>query len=338
MTNGIPASGAKIRAAVLHGAGYGGGVLVKILSRHPAVSLDVVTSRSFAGKPVWTAHPALRGASELAFADDDQLPLDRLDVLFVAAEHGQSARTVAEVLDRGYQGAVIDLSADFRFRDPEIYPRMFGFEHPRPELLAEFTYGLTEARAPYAEGTRFIANPGCFATAIELALLPLARRDSPFRASITALTGASGSGARPKDTTHFPTREGNVRAYKVFTHQHEPEMRAVLGEHVELSFVPVSGPWTHGIWGTAHVTGIESGDVRAAYETFYRDSPLVRLWDGLPELRFSVGSPFCDLGVVEVDGQVVIGFALDNLWKGAASQAIQNMNLLFALDETTGLV
>jgi N-acetyl-gamma-glutamyl-phosphate reductase len=209
-------------------------------------------------------------------------------------------------------------------------------------LLDAFVYGLPEVHAPYPAGTRWVANPGCFATGITLALWPPARHLSPLRASVTALTGASGSGTKAKATTHFPTRDGNVRAYKILAHQHLPEIRQTLGAHAEVAFVPVSGPWTHGIWGTAHVTlpaGVGEADVAAWFEAAYGEAACVRCWPGaLPELRYAAGTPFCDVGWVVQGDHLVVGFALDNLLKGAASQAVQNLNLLLGWPETAGLI
>lgn len=330
------------RIAILHGAGYTGGELIRLASAHAGYELVAVTSRSFVGQRVSAAHPLLKGVVDLQFIDRGRIDYSEIDGVFVAAEHGQGAAAVLSMLRNDYQGAIVDLSADFRFADPGVYPRWFGFEHPAPALLENFVYGLTEVAAPYPEGVLMVANPGCFATAIALALWPLSRVGWPISASVTALTGASGSGVRPKETTHFPTREGNVRAYKVFCHQHQPEIEAILGPGVSLDFVPVSGPWTRGIWGTAHVSLPEPADpasLEMAFEGAYGSCPFVRLWpDDLPELRYSVGTPFFDVGW-KVDGRrAVIGFALDNLLKGAASQAVQNMNLLLGLPETAGLL
>ena len=329
------------RIAVLHGAGYAGGELIRLLLAHPHVTLETVTSRAFAGQPVWKAHPHLRGQTELTFADEDA-DLAGVDAVFIAAEHGKGAQAALQLLNGGFTGRIVDLSADFRFKDPAVYDEWFGFTHPAPGLLAEYVYGLPEVNAPYAPGTRFVANPGCFATGIALALYPLARHVDALHAAVTALTGASGSGARPKETTHYPTREGNVRAYKVFAHQHLPEVLAVLGPGADIAFTPVSGPWTRGIWGTAHVTlpeGTDADEVAGWYEAAYADAPFVRLWGpGLPELRYAVGTPFCDLGWVVQGRRLVVGFAIDNLLKGAASQAVHNMNLVLGLPETAGLL
>ncbi len=330
------------QVAIMHGAGYTGGELIRLLTDHPDVQIAGVTSRAYAGKPVWAAHPFMRGVTTLSFQSPDDADVMDADVVLVAAEHGQGARAVVELLDAGYEGYIIDLSADFRFKDASVYPELFGFQHPAPHLLQNFVYGLPEVTGAYPANTRFVANPGCFATAVTLGLWPLVRRLDFVDVRVTALTGASGSGARPKPTTHFPTREGNVRAYKVFAHQHQPEIEQTLGTNVDLSFVPVSGPWTRGIWGTAQVMldrEQETARVGDWFKSAYRGQPLVRLWpDELPELRYSVNTPFCDLGWV-VDGRrLVVGFAIDNLLKGAASQAVQNLNLLLGLPDTRGLL
>ena len=332
----------KKKVALLHGAGYAGGELIRLLANHPYLTLQVVTSRTFAGQPVWAAHPALRGQVDLVFEEVLDGSLASLDAVFVAAEHGQGVRAVRALLAQGFEGAVVDLSADFRFKDPALYESWFGFTHPDPALLDRFIYGLPEVFAPYPPQSRYLANPGCFATGLTLALYPPARHLPTGHASVTALTGASGSGTRPSSTTHFPTRDGNVRAYKVLAHQHLPEVRQTLGPTLEVTFVPASGPWVRGIWGTAMVVlpeGVSAETVGNWYAEAYATSPAVRLWPGrLPELRYAVGTPFCDLGWIVEGRQLVVGFALDNLLKGAASQAVQNLNLLLALPEMAGLL
>lgn len=324
--------------ALLHGAGYAGGEIIRLLAGHPLVHLAAVTSRTFAGQPVWKPHPHLRGQTDLVFSET--IDPATTDAVLIAAEHGQAARAVLDLLDAGYEGVIVDLSADFRFDDARLYPKWFKFDHPAPELLDQFVYGLPEVNAPYA--TRYIANPGCFASGLSLSLWPLAQNLDALHATVTALTGASGSGTRAKATTHFPTRDGNVRAYKVLAHQHLPEVEAVLGPHAQVAFVPVSGPWTRGIWGTAQVTlpeGIDRDTVARWYEAAYADAACVRLWpDELPELLPVVNTPYCDLGWMLHGRQLVVGFALDNLLKGAASQAIQNLNLVLGLPETAGLI
>ena len=332
----------KQRLALLHGAGYAGGELIRLLLSHPHADLVAVTSRSFAGKPVWEAHPPLRGQTDLAFIAPDELDPEMVDGLFIAAEHGRGVAVVQGLLEVGYDGAIVDLSADFRFTNPDFYETWFDFTHPAPALLDAFVYGLREVQAPYPDGTRYVANPGCFATGVSLALWPLARHLTPLQVSVTALTGASGSGTRAKATTHFPTREGNVRAYKILQHQHLPEIQQVLGSQADVAFIPVSGPWTRGIWGTAQVRidqEIGEDTVTDWFGRAYQDAPFVRLWPGdLPELRYAVRTPFCDVGWVVRGRHLVVGFALDNLLKGAASQATQNMNLLLGWREAAGLL
>ncbi|MFQ5570540.1 MAG: N-acetyl-gamma-glutamyl-phosphate reductase [Rhodothermales bacterium] len=329
------------RVAVLHGAGYTGRELIRLLMAHPTVALSAVTSRTFAEQPVWHAHPSLCAQTDLVFSTPADFDTTHFDAVFIAAEHGRSVQVVLSLREQGFEGIIVDLSADFRFTDPSLYETWFGCAHPAPDLLDAFAYGLPEVYAPY-DGTRWIANPGCFATGISLALWPLARHLPSLRASVTALTGASGSGTHPQSTTHFPARDGNVRAYKIMAHQHGPEIQHVLGDDAEVTFVPVSGPWTRGIWGSIHLTlpkGIGGDDIAAWFEEAYRHAACVRHRPGLlPELRFAVGTPFCDVGWVIRQDHLVVGFALDNLLKGAASQAVQNLNVLLGLPETTGLL
>ncbi|MEP0545662.1 MAG: N-acetyl-gamma-glutamyl-phosphate reductase [Rhodothermales bacterium] len=331
-----------LRVAVLHGAGYVGAELIRLLLAHPHADISAVTSRTFAGQPVAAAHPALRGVTDLAFVAPDAHSADDFDAAFVCAEHGQGAAAVSALRDAGFDGLIVDLSADHRLKDAALYPRWYGLDHPAPKRLAEAVYGLAEIHADAIAEARLVANPGCFATGLTLALCPLARHLDPLDAHVTALTGASGSGGRPSATTHFPSRDGNVRAYKVLAHQHLAEVQQLLGPSATVRFVPASGPWTRGIWGTAHVElpyGVTADDVAAWFADAYGAKPFVRLSPGvLPELLPVVGSPFCDLGWVVQDEHLVVGFALDNLLKGAASQAVQNLNLALGLPETAGLL
>lgn len=328
--------------ALLHGAGYVGGEIIRLLIDHPDLAIRQVTSRTFAGEPIWKAHPSLRGRTDVVFTDPAELVLEDIDAVLVAAEHGKGAEAVLEITSGGFAGPVVDLSADFRFEDASVYETWFGVVHPAPELVGSYVYGLPEVYAPYPDGTRYVANPGCFATGLALSLWPVSRHLDTFHASVTALTGASGSGVSPTATTHFPTRDGNVRAYKILKHQHLPEVEQVLGDGADVAFVPASGPWTRGIWGTAQIhlpEGTTGDEVTHWFESAYAEKPFVRLWSGtLPELRYAVNTPFCDIGWMVSGRSLVIGFAEDNLLKGAASQAIQNLNLLLNLPETAGLL
>ena len=330
----------EIRVALLHGAGYTGRELIRALLQHPRAALRSVTSRTFAGQPLYAAHPELRGMITQRFSDPTSFVPEDLDAVFVAAEHGQGAHAVSRLLEQHFAGIIIDLSADFRLKSPRSYARWYGREHPAPALLSRFTYGLTEVAAPY--DTQWIANPGCFATGIGLALHTLDGILSEYHAMVTALTGASGSGVRPKAATHFPARDGNLRAYKVLAHQHLPEVTQLLSNGARVSFVPVSGPWTRGIWASIFIKTrqkVSADDLTAAYTERFGDEPLIRLYPGaLPELKPCVGTPFCDIGWTVNGSDIVVGFALDNLLKGAATQAIQNLNAVFGLPHATGLL
>jgi N-acetyl-gamma-glutamyl-phosphate reductase len=315
--------------------------LIRILAGHPRATLTAVTSRTFAGQPLAEAHASLRGQVEHSFVAPADVDLDVLDAILVAGEHGQSMHLIPELLEAGFEGPIVDLSADFRFRDAAVYPEWFEVEHPAPELLDSATYGLPEWSDGPPSG-QITANPGCYATGITLALAPLAAQETPFSAHVTALTGASGSGAKPSSATHFPTRDGNVRPYKVLAHQHGPEILQTVGSHVDLNFVPASGPWTRGIWGTAQVnwpSAFSADAVDGWFNDAYADAPFVRYSpDDLPSLQPTVGTPFCDVGWQRQGDTLVVGFALDNLLKGAASQAVQNLNRALELPEASGLL
>jgi len=324
------------KAAILHAAGYVGRSLLEAILDHPQLDLVQATSRSFAGQPVGHAHPTLAGKSDLTLVAELDLSTQP-DMVFVAAGHGQGAAAVSALRDAGFEGLVVDMSADFRLPDPATYLARYGAEHPRPDLLARAWYGMPELTGPPPSGVDLIANPGCFATALSLALNPLSGLVDGTVA-VTAVTGASGSGAQAKATTHFPNRDGNMRAYKVFSHQHEAEIERMAPD-VPFSFVPVSGPWTAGIWATLQFQATDPTAVAAAFTARYGDAPLVRLWpDQVPELRWSVGSAFTDIGWSVSGSNVVVGVAIDNLRKGAATQAIQNANLAFGWPETLGLI
>ncbi|MCY4158321.1 MAG: N-acetyl-gamma-glutamyl-phosphate reductase [Bacteroidetes bacterium] len=327
-----------IQTAVLHGSGYVGRELIRLLLQHPKASLNSVTSRTYSNSPLYVAHPSLRDQQNIQFTSVTEFEFSGIDVIFVAAEHGKGAASVRTLIENGYPGCIIDMSSDFRFTDVSQFESLFKVDHPAPELITEFSYGQPELFAPYS--TRYIANPGCFATGMLLAVWPLHLNCDKANLSITALTGASGSGIRPKQTTHFPERDGNIRAYKVLEHQHLQEIIQFINPGLSIAMVPVSGPWTRGIWGTVQLnTPAEQSEIARWFENVYSHHSLVRLWpDTLPELQYSVGSPYCDLGWVVQGNHLVIGFAIDNMLRGAASQAIQNMNLLMNLPVETGLV
>ena len=317
---------------ILGASGYGGGELLRWLATHPAVQSLRGTARTHAGKPFHAQHPNLRGLVEGTFeAAPDWVALAQSEtpVLFSALPHGELAKQWPE-LEAAWKAhglserlTIIDLSADFRL-DPA------------------WTYGLVDWKPERLRGAQRIANPGCFATALQLALLPLAVWKPPFVA-VTAATGSSGSGALPSDTTHHPTRANDFRAYKMLDHQHEAEVLRTLaaeGWEVPLSFVPQSAPMVRGIFATAQFplpARIELGALRAHFEAFYKGRFFVRLVDGSPRVAATTGSAFADIGVVARNGHGAVMVALDNLGKGMAAQAVQNLNLTLGLPEWTGL-
>jgi N-acetyl-gamma-glutamyl-phosphate reductase len=317
---------------ILGASGYGGGELLRWLATHPAVKTLRGTARSHAGKPFHAQHPNLRGLVEGTFEATPNwaaLAQSEAPVLFSALPHGELGKLWPELEAAGKTHGllerltVIDLSADFRL-DPT------------------WVYGLVDWQPERMRGTQRIANPGCFATALQLALLPLAKWQPAFVA-VTAATGSSGSGAAPSDTTHHPTRANDFRAYKMLSHQHEAEVLRTLaseGWEAPLSFVPQSAPMVRGIFATAQFTlpdGVDEAALRAHYEAFYRDRFFVRMVDGSPRVAATIGSAFADLGVAARNGQGAVMVALDNLGKGMAAQAVQNLNLSLGLPEWTGL-
>ena len=323
----------QVDVLILGASGYGGGELLRWLSNHPAVASLRGTARSHAGKPFHAQHPNLRGLVDGVFEgtpDWEALAASPAPVIFSALPHGElgklwpeleaAAQTHPGLLERLI---VIDLSADFRL-DPA------------------WVYGLVDWQPERMAGAKRIANPGCFATALQLALLPLAQWQPAFVA-VTAATGSSGSGAAPSDTTHHPTRANDFRAYKVLGHQHEAEVLRTLataGWQAPLSFVPQSAPMVRGIFATIQFplpAGIEYGALRVHFENFYKGRFFVRVVDGTPRVAATVGSAFADLAVAAKGSHGVVLVALDNLGKGMATQAVQNLNLALGLPEWTGL-
>jgi N-acetyl-gamma-glutamyl-phosphate reductase len=342
---------ANLQAVILGAAGYGGGELLRLLSGHPEMAKVQAVSKSHAGQPLWSAHPNLRGfvpGDFLAEADWSALAGAERTVVFSAQPHGVLAREF-ECLEAAWASAgfgdrltLIDLSGDFRLKSAEVFTATYGHAHPAPRQLEQFVYGLCEWNHAALPGAPRIANPGCFATAVQLALLPLADLDLGFVA-VSGMTGSSGSGALPSETTHHPARAGDFRAYKPLAHQHQAEIAASLrsrGAAFEVGFVPHSAPLVRGIFVTAQFRlpeGKTGGDLRDRFEEAYRTAPFVRLGDGSPRLNAVNGSNACDLGFAVEGRKAVVFAALDNLLKGMAGQAVQNMNLALGLDERAGL-
>src|SRR5438105_15021130 len=287
----------------------------------------------------------LLGVTELKFikVPDHIDGLSDIDCAFFALQHGQ-AMEIAPKLTA--QVKVVDLSGDFRLSDANVFAQHYGREHTTMDAQRDFVYGLTETNREAIKSATRIANPGCFATATLLGLAPLVANSLlSCRVIVDAKTGSSGSGAKAAANTHHPQRSNSFYAYKPFTHQHVPEIEQELknvGEWTnELVFMTHSLPVSRGIFASIYTEmkqEISGPDVRAMFADFYRDSFFVRLVDGSPDINWVKTTNFCDIGFAARGRQLVVFTALDNLVKGAAGQAVQNLNLMFGLDEKTGLM
>ena len=335
----------KLKVAIYGGSGYGGSELLRILIFHPDVEIVFVTANEQAGKAVSEVHRSLYGLTDLKFstAPEDPAELANLDCVFLALPHGQAMDVVPGLPE---SVKAIDLSGDFRLRDQESFEQHYGRPHTAMQSQSEFVYGLTETNREAIKRARLIANPGCFATATLLGLAPLVASGLiSGRVIVDAKTGSSGSGAKAAANTHHPQRMNSFYAYKPFMHQHVPEIEQEL-ENVgdwssELVFMTHSLPVSRGIFSSIYVEAKESlteERLHSIFADFYRQSFFVRLVKGSPDINWVKTTNFCDLGFAARDRQVVVFSALDNLVKGAAGQAVQNMNLMFGLDEKTGLM
>jgi N-acetyl-gamma-glutamyl-phosphate/LysW-gamma-L-alpha-aminoadipyl-6-phosphate reductase len=334
-----------IRVGIFGGSGYGGSELLRLLLLHPSVEIALVTANEHAGKTVGEVHRNLYGLTDLSFtrAPEELSGLEDLDCVFLALPHGQ-AMDIAPRLPQHVKA--IDLSGDFRLRDRALFEQHYGREHTAMEAQGEFVYGLTETNRERIKQARLISNPGCFATATLLGLAPLvAGHLLSGRVIVDAKTGSSGSGAKPAANTHHPQRMNSFYAYKPFTHQHVPEieqeLRAVGDWSSELIFMTHSLPVARGIFASIYAETkdeMNAKEARELFAQFYRESFFVRLVEGSPDINWVKTTNFCDIGFAARGRSLVVFSALDNLVKGAAGQAIQNMNLMFGLDEKTGLL
>ncbi|MDJ0973988.1 MAG: N-acetyl-gamma-glutamyl-phosphate reductase [Planctomycetota bacterium] len=333
-----------IKAAILGGTGYGGMELLRYLAGHPEVEVTAVTSRSQKG-PVANRWAHLAGYTDAAFTEDTddtrRLIATSVDVLFAAKPHGVAASELPPLLEAAPDLKVIDLSGDFRLPDASAYDAWYGYTHPHAEWLGRSEYGLPECgqREAVADA-RLVANPGCHATAALIALWPLARAGLVTgRMAVNSVTGSSGSGAHAKAGTHHPERASNFKAYRPLRHQHLPEVVRALGSANEVDFVPHSAPFARGIHVTAFVPVGDATEeqVDACFHDAYADEPFVRLRDKPPEVRAVAGTNLADVSVTTGRGVAVVMVAIDNLGKGMAGTAVQNLNLVFGFPETTGL-
>ncbi|HKO35569.1 MAG TPA: N-acetyl-gamma-glutamyl-phosphate reductase [Pyrinomonadaceae bacterium] len=336
----------KLKIGIFGGSGYGGSELLRILLQHPSADIRFVTANEHAGKAVGEVHKNLLGLTNLTFIKAEAEAADAhadLDCVFLALPHGQ-AMEIAPKLPSNVK--VIDLSGDFRLSDSEVFAEHYGREHSAMTAQTEFVYGLTETNRQAIKAADRIANPGCFATATLLGLAPLVANNLlASRVVVDAKTGSSGSGAKAAANTHHPQRSTSFYAYKPFTHQHVPEIEQELksiGEwNNELIFMTHSLPVARGIFASSYTetkTELSAAAARDMFADFYRDSFFIRLVEGSPDINWVKTTNFCDIGFASRGRQLVVFSALDNLVKGASGQAVQNMNLMFGLDEKTGLI
>ena len=317
-----------IKVGIIGGAGYTAGELMRILLCHPQTEVVFVQSDSNAGNEVWRVHQDLVGETNLRFIDDcaKYISGGDCDVVFVCAGHGRSKQIVNTTLS-GFHGKIIDLSNDYRLSaDAE-----------------DFVYGLPEAFRSKIVSATHIANPGCFATSIQLALLPLAKADLLGEIHVTGITGSTGAGQKPQETTHFSWRANNMSVYKAFTHQHLGEICETLHSLAptwsgEINFVPVRGDFPRGIMASVYLDSeLSEEEAISLYNSYYKDEPFVTVVDSNPDMKMVVGTNKCVLYVKKYGAKLHIVSMIDNLTKGASGQAIQNMNLMFHLPEDLGL-
>lgn len=344
----------RIRVGIVGAAGLSAGKLMEILARHPGAEVVSAVSESSPGAPVHSSHPQLRSVVDLKFDSFDAARLGECDVVFSCKKAGDTFPFIREVL--GGRAKFIDLSGDYRLKDPGEYERWYGLKHHHPDLLQESVYGLPELHREQIRRARLVANPGCYTTTTILACAPLVAAGygvgEPMY--VDAISGVSGAGRNTKAENMFLSVADNVRAYRVGNHQHTPEIEQELCAAVKdacgvrLLFVPHVGPYKVGIMATSYLKVPEKmaepdrRTLRALLAAAYEGEPFVRVREegDLPQIEHVAGSNFCDIGV-EYDSRtrtVVVVSVTDNLVKGAAGQAVQNMNLLFGFDERTGLL
>jgi len=335
-----------IKVGIVGGTGYTGVELLRLLAQHPQVELKAITSRSEAGMPVSQMFPNLRGRVDLPFTEPTIENLGDCDVVFFATPNGVAMKQVPELLDKGIK--VIDLAADYRLKNPAEWQKWYGMAHASENLLAEAVYGLPEVNREAIKSARLVANPGCYPTAVQLGFLPLLKAGLIDTQSLVAdaKSGVSGAGRKAEVHTLLCEAGDSFKAYSVAGHRHLPEIKQGLayisGQNVGLTFVPHLLPMIRGIHATlyARLTG-DIADLQALYEQTYANEAFVDVLPAgsHPETRTVRGANMCRMAVHRPQGgdTVVILSVIDNLVKGAAGQAIQNMNIMCGLPETTGL-
>lgn len=336
-----------IRTAIIGGTGYTGAELLRLLVQHPEVEIVAVSSRSEAGTPVTNAFPNLRGHLDLDFSDPSDLLNAKPDVVFFATPHGVAQASMKEIASADVK--VIDLSADFRIKDQQLWEEVYGQPHQSPEFIADAVYGLPEVnRAEIAEA-KLIACPGCYPTSVQLAMIPLLENGLIDPTSIVAYSGSGVSGAGRNAKVPFLLTEAseNFQAYSTAGHRHEPEivqeLRAIQSDAdkpAEVLFLPHLVPMIRGIHSTVVADLVDtSADLQSIFETRYADEPFVDLLPegSHPQTRYVRGTNLCQLAVHIRGNRVVVLSVEDNLTKGSSGQAVQCMNIMFGLEESTGL-
>lgn len=335
-----------IKVAVVGATGYTGVELLRILVQHPEVTITLVTSRAEEGKAVSSIFPNLRGQLALDFCAPDPKRLAECDLVFFATPHGAAMALVPELLAKGVK--VVDLSADFRIKDAKLWSQWYGVEHSCPELLDDAVYGLPEVNRELIKSASLVANPGCYPTAVQLGFMPLIKNNLVDPNSLIAdvKSGVSGAGRKAAVGTLLCETGENFKAYAINGHRHQPEIVQGLNElsdlPVNLIFMPHLLPMIRGIQASLYATVLnEDSDIQALYEDFYKDEIFVDVMEpgSSPETRSVSGSNICRIAITRPEGsnKVVVLVAEDNLVKGAAGQAVQNMNLMYGFDEALGL-
>ncbi len=342
-----------LRIGIIGGSGYVGGELLRLLLLHPQVEVTMVTSRQSVGEYVFNIHPNLRGLTQLKFVPQDMAEIQKeCDLIFTATPHGGSVNLVPKLLEEGLR--VIDMSADFRLKNPADYETYYGWKHAHPEMLKEAAYGLPELHREEIKNAKLIACPGCMATSAILGLAPVVKAKLVYKDKIIVdlKVGSSGGGSKPTVSSHHPERFSGVRPYQVVGHRHtaevEQELNALTDEPVKISFTPHAVNMVRGILATIHTfpkQKLENKDLWKALRGMYGNEPFIRLVKyqkgpyQLPDPKITVGTNFCDVGF-EIDehaNRLLLFSAIDNMTKGASGQGVQCMNILMGIDETTGL-
>lgn len=335
-----------VNVAIIGASGYTGGELLRILANHDDVEIKIITSERYEGKPVYKIHKNLKGILELKF---ERLNLDRIikdcDFVFFATPNGVCMRYAKSLLEVGIK--IVDLSADFRFKNKELYEKVYGIKHEAKDIDA--AYGLTELNRKEIRNSNIVANPGCYPTSIIPVIVPIIDVIDTKRIIIDSKSGVSGAGASPREDTHFPYVNEDIIAYKIINHRHVPEIEQELKRYCKdicINFTPHMIPVNRGILSTIHlflIKDIDEEDLRKRFERYYEKELFIRILDigEIPKLSDVRGSNFLEIGGFLIDKdrkRIVIISAIDNLVKGASGQAVQNMNVMLNFKEEKGLL